>query len=213
VPLPATTPLPTDSDAHVSVWQPSTDTVWELWKTRRVGTDLQACWGGRIDHASTSIGTFTFPYGGTATGISTIAGLITPGDLASGHIDHAISMGVVRTLAKTFSWPANRTDGRSTTVDSIPEGQRLRLDPTIDLSTLPLTPFGRMIAQALQTYGAIVRDTSGAVTVYAQNRSTFMADGSPDPYTPYYGGKAKANQLDAIPWDRLQTLPLDYGRP
>jgi hypothetical protein len=70
-----------------------------------------------------------------------------------------------------------------------------------------------MVARALQEYGAIVRDTSGSVSVYAQNTNTFTAQGLGDPYAAYYGGKPKWAQLDGIPWANLQTLPLDYGRP
>jgi hypothetical protein len=213
VPLPDATPIPADADAHVTVWQPSTDTVWELWKARRVAGGWQACWGGRLDHASSTIGSFPNPYGATATGISTLAGLITPEDLARGHIDHALSIAVVRTLAGTYSWPANRTDGRSATSTAIPEGQRVRLDPAVDVGALTLTPLGHMVARALQEYGAIVRDTSGSVSVYAQNTNTFTAQGLGDPYAVYYGGKPKWAQLDGIPWAKLQTLPLDYGRP
>jgi len=212
VPLPPATPVPTDSDAHVVVWQPATDTVWELWKTRRVGEEWQACYGGRLDDASQSTGTFPFPWGGTASGISTLAGLVTPDDLARGRIDHAISIGVVRTAPGIVSWPANRTDGKTDAPSAIPEGQRLRLDPAVDVASLRLTPLGRMVARALQRYGAIVRDTSGAVSVYAQHTNTALALGLPDPYVAYYGGKPKYAQLDGIPWDRLQTLPLGYGQ-
>jgi hypothetical protein len=211
VPLPDDTPVPTDSDAHVAVWQPATDTVWELWKTRHLDGQWQACWGGRLDSASTSNGTFPFPYGGTATGISTLAGLVTPEELARGEIDHALAIGVVRTALGTFVSPANRTDGKTDDPAAIPEGQRLRLDPGVDVSKLPLTPLGRMVALALQRYGAIVRDTSGSVSVYAQNTNTWLATGAPDPYVAYYGGKPKWAQLDGIPWARLQTLPPGSG--
>jgi hypothetical protein len=213
VPLPATALIPADSDAHVAVWQPATDTVWEMWKTRKVNGQWQACWGGKLTQASSSQGTFAFPYGPTATGFSLQAGLITLADLASGHIDHAVAVGVDRTKATVFSWPANRTDGKSLDVNAIPEGQRLRLDPTIDLNTITFTPLGRMVAEAMQRYGAIVRDsTLNAVTVYAEHPTTRVFASDPDPYLAYFGGKQKSNQLDAIPWARLQALPLDYGR-
>jgi hypothetical protein len=213
VPLPADALIPPDSDAHVGVWQPSTDTVWELYKARIVDGQWQACWGGRIDHASTSSGTFPFPYGPTATGLSLFAGTITLADLRSGVIDHAVAIGVVRTRRKLFSYPANRTDGRFLSTSSIPEGQRLRLDPSVDVASLPLTPLGKMVALALQRYGLIVRDTSGAVSFYGENPLPVMTGGAPDPYTAFFGGKAKWAQLDGIPWNRLEAMPLDYGAP
>jgi hypothetical protein len=214
VPIPDTAVVPPDSDAHVVVWQPSADTLWEMWKTRLVDGQWQACWGGKLDHASQSDGTFAFPYGATATGISLVAGLVTLDDLRSGRIDHAIALGVDGTRKGVVSWPANRTDGRSVAADSVVEGQRLRLDPTVDVASLPLTPLGRMLATALQQYGAIVRDTTlGSVTVYAENSLPVTPPGSPDPYGAFYGGKPKYAQLDGIPWDRLVALPVDYGEP
>jgi hypothetical protein len=213
VPLPADALVPPDSDAHVVVWQPSTDTVWEMWKTRRVYGQWQACWGGQLTSASTSTGTFAFPYGSTASGISLLAGLVTLDDLRAGKIDHALALGVGNTLAGSFSWPANRTDGRTAGANAIPEGQRLRLDPSVDVSTLRVTPLGRMIATALQRYGAIVRDTTvGAVTVYAENPLPLMTAGQPDPYQEFYAGTPKYAQLDGIPWERMVALPADYGR-
>jgi hypothetical protein len=213
VPIPDDAVIPPDADASMVIWQPSTDTVWETWKTARVNGQWQACWGGRLDHASRSIGTYEYPYGASATGISLAAGLITLDDLRSGHIRHAVAIALVHTKRGVHSWPANRRDGWSTLDGAIPEGQRLRLDPAVDLSTLPLTPIGRMVAEAMQQYGAFVRDTAGSVAVYAENPLRVMAGGQDDPYTAYYGGKPKYNQLDNIPWNQLQALPLDYGKP
>ncbi|MET0920496.1 MAG: DUF4124 domain-containing protein [Acidimicrobiia bacterium] len=212
VPIPSDAVIPPDSDASIIVWQPSSNTVWEFWKTRRVDGAWQACWGGRLESASKSIGTFPFPYGAAASGLSQLAGLITLEELKSGHIDHAISIGVVNTRKGVVSWPANRTDGKSLAPNAIPEGQRLRLDPSLDLSTLSLTPMGRMVAVALQRYGAIVRDSAGSVAVYAENAIPLTAPGQPNPYEAFYGGKGKSAQLDGIPWARLQALPLDYGK-
>jgi hypothetical protein len=208
VPIPSDAAVPTDSDASVVVWQPSTDTVWEIWKTRRVNGQWQACWGGKLDHASKSIGTYPWPYGASASGISQLAGLITPEELAAGSIDHALALGVVNTRRGQFVWPANRTDGRSNAPSSIPEGTRLRLDPTIDIRALHLTPIGRMVARALQKYGAFVRESAGSVTVYAQNALSWVNAGKPDPYAGFYGGRPHWAQLDGIPWDRLYTVAV-----
>lgn len=217
VPIPPGAEVPPDSDAHIAVWQPATDTVWELWKARKAARPGQtpswgweACWGGRMSSASTSYGAFPFPYGGTASGISLLAGLITAEDLASGTIAHALAVGVDNVAQGVYSWPANRCDGKSTLSDAIPEGQRLRLDPAVDVDSLHLSPLGTMVARALQIYGCIVRDrTLGSVSFYAQRLP--RAAGQPDPYAKYYGGRAKYEQLDGIPWTELVALPIDYG--
>jgi hypothetical protein len=213
VPIPTDAVIPADADASVTVWQASTDTIWELWRARIVDSAWQACWGGRLDHASSNLGTFAAPYGATASGIPLLAGLVTPADLASGHIDHAIAIGVVKTRRGVISWPATRTDGTTSGATAIPEWQRLRLDPSIDLSKLDLSPLARMVAEAMQTYGVIVRDTSGSVSVYFESATPYRAAGLADPYVPYYGGKPKYAQFDGVPWGRLQALPLSYGMP
>jgi hypothetical protein len=54
----------------------------------------------------------------------------------------------------------------------IPMGGRLQLDPSIPVESLPLSRTGKVIARALQEYGVIVCDYSGAINLYA--------DGSPE---------------------------------
>ena len=122
-------------------------------------------------------------------------------------------IGVVKTRRLLSSWPANRNDGRSLDANALPEGQRLRLDPSIDLAKLKLSPLGRLVAVALQKYGAIVRDTSGSVSVYAENPLPLMTQGQVDPYQAYYAGLPKYAELDGIPWARLEAMPLDFGKP
>ncbi len=41
--------------------------------------------------------------------------------------------------------------------------------PNIDIASLNLPPIDRMLAQAAQTYGIVVRDQGGAVTFYGQD--------------------------------------------
>ena len=54
VPLPASArPAPGD-DRHLVVFQPSTETIWEFFKLRRVGRRWHAAWGGTHAHLSTA---------------------------------------------------------------------------------------------------------------------------------------------------------------
>jgi hypothetical protein len=213
VPVPSDAVVANDNDAHLVVWQPSSDTLWEMWKARRLDGQWQACWGGRLSSTSSSNGVLSAPYGSTATGISVGAGLVTISDLRQGHIDHALVMSLVETRSGVYSWPANRTDGWKSGKEFIPEGQRLRLDPTLDLSTLSLTPVGQMIAVAMQTYGVVIRDKAGSVALYAESPLPTMATGQPNPYDELFGGTPSYALLNGIPWDRLQALPFDYGKP
>lgn len=211
VPLPAGLAASPGTDAELVIHDPSTDTLWELWKARRRPDGRwEACWGGRLDGVSSSQGIFPNPYGTTATGLSLAGGIITPEELEKGRIEHALAVSLVSPKRGEISWPANRTDGWSDRDTAIPEGLRLRLDPSIDVDRLDISRTAKIVAEALQTYGMVVRDKSGSVTFYARN---VVAEGGSDPYPELFGGEPGWRVLAGIPWDRLQALPVDYGKP
>ena len=153
------------------VWQPSTDTVWEFWNMERVQGAWHARWGGKLTNASSSRGYYTNPkdWGGSATSLSLLGGLIRPSDLRSGHIDHALALAIPHAAAGTFVAPAQRTDGNDHSPGAIPEGTRFRLNPKVDVNALHLPPVTKELALAVQRYGMIVRDQSGSVAVYGED--------------------------------------------
>ena len=115
----------------------------------------------------------------------------------------------------TISWPATRSDGWNPKhlSDCIPEGLRFRLDPAVDVAALHLSPVGRAIAKAAQTYGFVVWDKGGAITLRAENPKSCTLLGQPDPYPGIFAGKPAWSILQGFPWDKLQFLPMDYGKP
>ena len=214
VPIPAHAKEAAGTDAEMTVYQPSTDTLWEFWQARKVDGRWQACWGGRLQQASKSDGTFPGHYGTTATSLPFIGGQITAEELRRGEIRHAIGISLVD--AEHFSiksWPAHRSDGWNPKKlpNRIPEGLRFRLDPAIDVDALGLHPVATIIAKAAQKYGFVVWDKAGAISIRAQNPNSYP-DGV-DPYPALFKGKRSSAVLDGFPWDRLQFLPLDYGKP
>ena len=50
VPIPDYAEPADGSDAEMTIYQPSSDTVWEFWRARRSDGSWEACWGGRLDH-------------------------------------------------------------------------------------------------------------------------------------------------------------------
>ena len=208
VPIPATATPASGSDEHMVVWQPSSDRMWEFWKMHRAADGWHASWGGTIDHVSTSPGYYTSPsrWGATATSLPLIGGLIRPSELASGHIDHALALAIPHAQASAFAWPAQRTDGSVYGSSAIPEGQRFRIDPSLDLSKLQMPPLIRMMAVAAQKYGIIVRDQAGAVAFYAEDTD---AEGAANPYYGaggWFQGQYVNNLLKSFPWSHLQAL-------
>jgi hypothetical protein len=211
VPVPADAAPSAGTDSEMVISQPSTNSIWELWRARKAADGIwEACWGGKLANVSASQGLFAVPFGTTATGLSLTGGLIAPEELAAGRIGHALAVSLVELRSKVFSWPAGRTDGTVDAVSAIMEGQRFRLDPTIDVNALPITGTAKVVAKALQTYGMVVRDRAGAVSLYAENTS---AEGRGDQYPSLFAGVPNYKVLAGIPWTRLQALPTGYGKP
>lgn len=210
VPIPAHAEQSDGTDGEMSIYQPSTGTLWEFWVTRN--GSWQACWGGRMDDTSTDDGIWTHPYGTTATGLPFIGGQITAEELCRGEIRHVIGIALVDLAPwNVLSWPANRSDGNGN--GSIPEGIRFRLDPSINVDSLNIHPVAKVIARAAQTYGFVVWDKAGAISLRAQNPKSYTQLGEPDPYEDLFNGTPQYQIMDGFPWDRLQFMPMDYGKP
>ena len=131
VPIPPNARAADGTDKSLAIWQPSTDTVWEMWVAKKDSAgQWTSCWGGRITDVSKSDGVFPWPYGVAASGLSYLGGTVKVAELQAGEINHALAVNVVHTASETQVPPANRNDGNSTDADAIPEGTRFRLDPT-----------------------------------------------------------------------------------
>jgi hypothetical protein len=131
-------------------------------------------------------------------GVPYLAGLIRPWEIAQGRIEHALAFAYATNRLGRCVYPASKTDGKVDRLDVLPEGARLRLDPTLDVDAIPgLDRTGRIIARALQEYGAYNIDNSGANKLYAE-----------DNLTANWGTTLVATTVSAIPIDRLQVLRL-----
>lgn len=214
VPVPDTAVPANGSDSQLTVYSPATDQLWEFWQAKKVNGTWQACWGGRIDKVSTNPGYFSGGFGVAATGLSFSGGAIGIQDVQAGSIDHALALQLVWPAKyTTYSWPAQRSDGYSTDPNAVPEGLRLRLDPSVDVDRLNLTPIGKMVAKAAQKYGFIVTDKSGAVALTAESGLPTKNATGTDPWTKLMQGKPHYEIMRGFPWDKLQALPMNYGKP
>ena len=220
VPIPSDARPANGTDGHMTIYQPSSDTLWEFWRAVKKPDGWHASWGGAMRDVSRNPGYYTnaawptlaewegWNWGSTATSLPMIAGTIMMDELRRGRIDHALALDIPDACAQTFSWPAQRTDGGLTTPDCLPEGAHLRLDPRLDLSTLALPRVTRILAEAAQRYGMIVRDkTNHAFGFYAEDPTRTGTE-------PYWGpdglydGLAPWDFLPKFPWDRLQLLKM-----
>jgi len=216
VPIPPYAQPADGTDAEMTIYQPSTDRMWEFWQARQANGRWQACWGGGMQGVSHNPGIWQPRYGVAATGLPFAPGQITVDDLHSGAIRHVIGIALVDAeRAGVFSWPANRSDGYNpnNAPNRIPEGTRFRLDPSINVDALPIHPVAKMVAKAAQTYGFVVWDKAGSISLRFQNPKDFTLTGKDNPYPQIWNGTPTYRLLVGIPWDKLQFLPNNYGKP
>lgn len=209
VPIPANALPAAGTDKEVIVWQPSTGHLWELWRVLKEGGHWTACWGGEIADAYTSEGIFPAPFGAGASGLSLLGGQIHLEDLEHGAIDHALEVLMPETARSEFVWPADRTDGETSSSTAIPEGTRFRLKASLNLASLHLNAAALEIATAIQRYGMIVADTAGAVALSAQDPTPLIEEGKPNPYNTLMSTDPD-DVLDAIPWGELEVVSPSY---
>jgi hypothetical protein len=154
--------------------------------------------------------------GVAATSLSYAGGSIGIKEARAGRIDHALALQVrFASHWSIFSYPAQRSDGWDplTSTNSIPEGTRFRLDPTLDVNSLGLHPVAAMVARAAQQYGFIVADTAGAVAVVGESGEGTKARTGTNPWDSLLNGTPDYRMMAGFPWDKLQALPFNYGKP
>lgn len=240
VPIPADAHAAAGTDGEIQIYQPSTNKYWDFWRLVQDNSgNWDACWGGGITNVSQSNGIFPNNLGSTATSLPLLGGVIRIGELQAGKVDHVMGLELANNLEKTvipantpgattgLSWPATRGDGTNANPLAIPEGLRLRLNPSLDLNTLDLTPVAKVIAVAAQQYGFVVYDTTNGVGIRTGDPTTYTNTPSPnlpDPYTtgPGVGGVGTTGLFEGLsqylilknfPWDQLEALPFNYGEP
>ncbi len=217
VPLPADARPAAGTDAHMTIWQPASDRLWELWRARREADGWHAVWGGAIEHVSQSPGYYderAWPgahswWGATATSLPVAAGTITIAELERGRIDHALAVNMPSLRADVYTPPAQRTDGRDPDPDAIPAGTHLRIDPRLDIRSLYLPRITEAMALAAQRYGMIVRDqTHHAIGFFAED----PAPTGRNPYPALMHHRYPNELLARFPWRHVQILEMDLRR-
>lgn len=202
VPIPdAAAPDPQD-DGHMVVIDREAGCVYEFWQARRESSGWTASWA----NATPADGDGVYPDGlsSRASGLSAAAGLIWPQELAAGEINHALAFAYPNTRDGGPVPPATASDGTTESDTALPEGARLRLDPSIDVGALGLSRAQETIAEALQTYGMILVDTSGGMALNAASPQTYENF----PYPPSWSAGIWAD-LSGIPFESMQVLPVE----
>lgn len=186
IPIPDETVCDPKSDGHTIVIAWNEQVIYDFWRGPYGGPgnwwmqpdqscvykwelngDGVATWEGEMGGVKHTLG-----WGCRASTVPLIAGLIRRHELEAGVIPHALAfaMGSGAQSGWIVSPPALTTDGYDNSWNGIPEGARLQLDPSYDISGL--SPAGQIIAKALQDYGMFLVDNSGGTCLYAENDMT-----------------------------------------
>lgn len=205
IPIPNGTLIPAGSDKHVSIADSTTNKVYSLWQTTFSSGVWGASWGAEVSlHGN---GLESAPGSSTASGLSTYAATIRMNEIVAGQIPHALFFSTDMAHTSAFRYPAYKTDGDNAAgvAHPIPEGARIQLDPSIDVTVISGITAGEIaVAKALQTYGAYCGDKGGARMGFAFQLST---DGN-NPGQVYTNAGLAWDYFDMshIPWSSLRVL-------
>lgn len=191
----------TGSDHHLVVINLDTNEELDMWLASFSGGTWSA--GSRYLTAANGWGALCalglHCGAAVAAGFAAFGGVVRPEEIQQGHIDHALALTASLTRSGFIACPATHTDGPSTDPASIPEAARIQLDPAFNVDGQSWPQWEKVIAHALQTYGAYIYDTGGSLGLAGQGNQNgglvWSSVGVPD-----------GPSLSNLPWGRFRVL-------
>jgi hypothetical protein len=203
------------SDAHMTIVDQTNGWEYDLWGVESKphgGGVLTFRWGGktRIDGSGLGSDAVAAQYG-------TTAGVLRAEELASGHINHALFLGV---HCDSGSWVYPATKGGDPCPDpgnAPAEGMRFQLAMSDDqIAALPVPGWKKVILVAMAHYGMIVGDTGGTWGIGQESGVVYTSFGQPDKWVtlaqqwnvPYYPPDQDwvFNLRDGVDWARYLRI-------
>jgi hypothetical protein len=204
VQIPAGAQPDSGSDGHLVVLQPNGNEL-DMWLGQRTSSGWTA--GSRWVQSATGPATNCTQVhgcsGANAADFALAAGVVRPEEIAQGHIDHALVITTPDTRQGYIACPATNTDGKHADPNAMPIGAHVQLDPSVNVSALPIPAWQKVISIALQQYGAYVVDTGGTLALYGQSNITRG-------YNAWAkaGMSADSPSLSGLPWGSLRVLSM-----
>jgi hypothetical protein len=185
-------------------------TGWSVWgaKSRVVGDHLiQVAAAGLFEHTSNGLdkrnpasdSSLNFRSRGAIPDAMVIRKDLV--DWGAGHgtdLGHVLHLFFVETDS-TAGFRSPMVGAESGKVGWGAEGQRIAIDPTIDLTTRGLSPDALVIARTLQRYGAYLGDNAGGATSLKAEQENSVRD--------VWHGELQADSLRNITWDDFVVVP------
>lgn len=176
----ASPPVGEFSDNHLCIIDTNKMIEWDMWAARKNKDSIWTTGLGSVtDLRSTGVEIPWFEqerefdsHRSRAGGFPLIAGLIRPDEIKAGKIEHALVFAYQRGKSEFFIPPASTAQATFMEMNNrygIPMGGRIQLDPSINVDTLKLSEPCKIIARALQEYGAFNGDYAGAFVIYLDN--------------------------------------------
>jgi hypothetical protein len=202
IPIPQGTKADPEGDGHLAVVDPAAGLEWDFWRASYTGGRWSAEGGAAVSTRGDGIAAAGVA-SGDAANFPLLGGLVRPEDFAAPEIRHALVFAMPGIAPGAPRCPATHNVATGSSRLSLPEGTRLQLDPSVDLSKLRLQPWERKLGRAMQRYGLLLRDNGGTFSIFAEN-----------PINRGYDAWSRAGFpagdsigfSDAFPWSRLRVL-------
>jgi hypothetical protein len=154
--------------------------------------------------------------GAVSAGYDAMAGQIRGPELKAGIVPHALAAVVKDDRAGTFVYPADGTDGTSSSPAAPPNGQRFYLEYSdAEIAALTFPPWKKAILTALANYGFYIEDTGNSTLSFRWEGSRmYVPFGAPEPFAqiggeqgvPSSGGEFTFNLSEGVDWSRLRAI-------
>ena len=127
--------------------------------------------------------------------------------LTQGHIDHALSL-VSRHVRVNFAaCSATHYDRSQNDTSALPEGAEVQLDPTFNVDAQSCPTWEKIIAKALQSYGAFISDQGPTLAIRS------ITDINPGNMTWSSLGTPKGPSLSNLPWTSFRVCHGPAAHP
>jgi hypothetical protein len=203
----------TGSDGHLAVYDPATNQELDLWQG--IHDRHHDAWSASARSATTADWGAVCPPGqrcgggGVAAGFLEWGGTIRPEEIAQGHIDHALTITSPYVRSGYISCPAtgywsSKSPNYVDDPNALPLGAHLQLSPALNVAAQSWPRWEKIVARALQVYGAYVVDVGEDVAL----RGEANIDRGYDAWAKVGMTTVPHEHLSNLPWTRFRVLQL-----